>query len=467
MLEDRLALLRASARFSPEVVQDLATFLAGAPEEELFRMNPLRYAARHQLPERLAVDLFLHATNAGLLDFTWGVLCPACGAFLITPAALRALARRNCSMCEIAAPVTDSTVEVAFTVAPSVRRIRFHSAEALDLRRDWGALYFSPSSRIPDEFKALFKDSLVAVWTLPPGEELVLEHTLSAGQFAVLAPALHARVWLNVVPHGAPTRLSLDLLDDRFFPERVEVGQGPVAITVHNRTSAPVPVGLLKRPSNSSELAKTLCEMPVVRFDPFLTGKALVTSQTFRDLFRAESIPAEGGLEFKSLTFLFTDLTGSTALYERVGDFNAFGLVREHFTLLKDIVADRGGSLVKTIGDAVMASFPEPTPALAAAALMSREIKKVARGELELKIGLHTGPAIAVEMNERLDYFGRTVNIAARAQAAAQTNQIVCTEPVFRAPGADEVIRTMSLTARQDRAVFKGVEGEMTVHRLQ
>jgi len=219
-------------------------------------------------------------------------------------------------------------------------------------------------------------------------------------------------------------------------------------------------------------LSKTeACDVESTRpeLQPYLGGKRLVTHQSFRELFRAESIPSEGGLEFKSMTVLFTDLKGSTELYERIGDFRAYGLVREHFQLLRDIIASRGGSMVKTIGDAVMASFAEPTPALEAAAAMTREVRKVGRdgADLRLKVGLHTGPCIAVELNERLDYFGQTVNIAARVQGVAQASEIVITEPVHAAPGAQEVIRTASLHASKEQASLKGVEGQVTVYRLR
>jgi class 3 adenylate cyclase len=194
-----------------------------------------------------------------------------------------------------------------------------------------------------------------------------------------------------------------------------------------------------------------------------------VTNQTFRELFRAESIPSEGGLEFKSMTVLFTDLKGSTELYERIGDFRAYGLVREHFGVLRDIIAERGGSMVKTIGDAVMASFAEPTPALEAATAMSREVRRVSKegAQLQLKVGLHTGPCIAVELNERLDYFGQTVNVASRVQGVAGADEIAITEPVYTAPGAQDVIRAAALSATRERALLKGVEGETTVYRLR
>src|SRR3546814_18039453 len=67
------------------------------------------------------------------------------------------------------------------------------------------------------------------------------------------------------------------------------------------------------------------------------------------------------------VTLMFTDLKGSTALYERIGDARAYRLVREHFAFLGEIVREQEGAIVKTVGDAVMAAFPDPAAAVRAA----------------------------------------------------------------------------------------------------
>src|SRR5581483_303141 len=96
---------------------------------------------------------------------------------------------------------------------------------------------------------------------------------------------------------------------------------------------------------------------------PFLTAKRMLSNQTFRDVFKADNLHADQRLKITSLTFLFTDLKGSTALYERVGDLAAFDLVRAHFSALLEIIAAEKGAVVKTIGDAVMATFIRPEDA--------------------------------------------------------------------------------------------------------
>lgn len=471
-LETRLEVLRSNSRFRPETVNRFARFLQEAPEEALFRTSPMHFAADAGVSENEAVDLFLRATHAGIMEFTWGVLCPACGSFLTTPAALRSLQReRPCQMCRMSIKTEDDNMEVAFSVAPSTRRIRFHQPEGLDLRRDLLALMFSQSRTIPEPIQRIVGDSVLDSVALPAGGVHRFTAKIEAGKTYFLAvPLHHVYCELEAVAEGGVSTVNAELMDDRMLPGHVKVNAGEVSVTLHNRTSSTVRVALVKFWISKSEIVCDVGGMPPpVPFRRYLSGKRLVTNQTFRELFRAESIPSEGGLEFKSLTVLFTDLKGSTEMYERIGDFRAYGLVREHFGVLQDIIADRGGSLVKTIGDAVMASFAEPMPALEAATAMTREVRRVSRegAHLQLKVGLHTGPCIAVELNERLDYFGQTVNVAARVQGVAGADEIAITEPVYTAPGAEDVIRAAALSATRERALLKGVEGETTVYRLR
>ena len=94
---------------------------------------------------------------------------------------------------------------------------------------------------------------------------------------------------------------------------------------------------------------------------PFLTATRVLSNQTFRDLYRNATLDPEQRFKITNLTILFTDLMGSTALYDRVGDLAAFDLVRHHFSALLTAVGAEGGAVVKTIGDAVMAAFPTQT----------------------------------------------------------------------------------------------------------
>ena len=144
------------------------------------------------------------------------------------------------------------------------------------------------------------------------------------------------------------------------------------------------------------------------------------------------------GLRVADMTYLFTDLKGSTPLYDTVGDVNAYFLVRQHFEILNKIVRARTGTIVKTIGDAVMAAFERPQDAVSACIEMVQELTRfnqTVSQPLILKVGIHKGRSIAVTLNDRIDYFGQDVNIAARVQGLADGNEVcVATRRLMEAP---------------------------------
>ena len=205
-----------------------------------------------------------------------------------------------------------------------------------------------------------------------------------------------------------------------------------------------------------------------MEFEPYLSGGMLLTRQTFRKLFRSERVDEEEGLGVRQVTFLFTDLKGSTALYERLGDLNAYALVRQHFALLDAVAHRHAGAIVKTIGDAVMAAFSRPVDAIAAAIDTLQEIGRFNREHggpaIILKIGAHCGPSIAVTLNENIDYFGQTVNIAARVQSFADAGEICLTEALYTAPGVRELLATCDIV--EFDAPLRGVAGSARVYRL-
>ncbi|MEI6044909.1 MAG: adenylate/guanylate cyclase domain-containing protein [Chloroflexota bacterium] len=202
-----------------------------------------------------------------------------------------------------------------------------------------------------------------------------------------------------------------------------------------------------------------------------VTAHELLTVQAFRDFFKSESLPEGESFEVRRVAILFTDLAGSTALYTRKGDPNAYDLVREHFAILRQVVDSSKGAIVKTIGDAVMAAFTSEAQALQAAIQAQYEIEQFNQSRklpeydrLSLKIGLHAGPSLYVNLNERLDYFGSTVNTAARTEGQARPGEIVFTDAILNAPGVGDLLAKYSL--ENSEVQLKGLEGKTRLWRL-
>jgi class 3 adenylate cyclase len=239
----------------------------------------------------------------------------------------------------------------------------------------------------------------------------------------------------------------------------MELRPGPLRLSLENRTDRRILPGIW--------IANDTMHEFIGKRRPFLTAKRLLSNQTFRDIYRTDTLDVDQLLKITSLTFLFTDLKGSTELYERVGDLVAFDLVREHFRVLNESVAAEGGAVVKTIGDAVMATFVTPDRALAAALRMREAMRALnathGREDLLLKIGIHEGPCLAVSLNERQDYFGQTVNIASRVQGISQS--ILATARVIDNPQSTNLLGGGEKPKAQHH-MLRGVGSEVAIYEI-
>jgi len=280
----------------------------------------------------------------------------------------------------------------------------------------------------------------------------------------VFDPVTHATRFIDVKGEPTQQRQDLSVVFNKVQAPTgtVQLRPGPLRLSLENRTDTRVLPGVF--------IAGDALHDLLGKRKKFLTAKRLLTNQVFRDIYRTETLDVDQRLKITSLTFLFTDLKSSTALYDRVGDLAAYDLVKAHFRVLNEVVAAEAGAVVKTIGDAVMATFPTPDRALAAALRMRDAMRTLNAGrdsdEIVLKIGIHEGPCLVVTLNDRLDYFGQTVNIAARVQGLAQSRSIYATEPVVRHPDASRLLGSAGLTPVPQRASLRGIADAMTVYEI-
>jgi class 3 adenylate cyclase len=244
--------------------------------------------------------------------------------------------------------------------------------------------------------------------------------------------------------------------------DTVTLRPGPLRLALDNRTDSRVlPAVWVTNPA-LDDLLK--------RRKSVLTAARLLTNQTFRDIYRTDTLAIGQRLKILSLTFLFSDLKDSTELYERVGDLTAFDLVNEHFRLLQEIIASERGAVVKTIGDAVMATFETPDRAIAAAIRMREAMSDLGaerqHQSLRLKMGIHEGSCLAVTLNGQQDYFGQTVNIASRVQGLAASRSIMVTEPVVENAHAQALLETSGLTPAPRRVALTGIADKVSVYEI-
>ena len=144
--------------------------------------------------------------------------------------------------------------------------------------------------------------------------------------------------------------------------------------------------------------------------------------------------------------------------------------MRAHFRVLTEITGSEAGAVVKTIGDAVMATFPTPDRALAAALRIRSAMRKLneERGseDLLLKIGIHEGPCLAVTLNDRQDYFGQTVNIASRVQGLATSSSIYATGRVIAGPHSCSILDRAGLKPCPQDAALRGITESIAIYEI-
>src|SRR5712671_551213 len=359
-----------------------------APDRALCRVNVLDFAAKTGIDEERAIAAFLHAARLGLFELSWNVLCPGCGGVLDTSTTLKSVDKEEylCALCAAGYhPTLDEMVEVTFTVSRRVRRIAAHDPHELPFAEYFRQIFWGSGIDVPDDFEQLIEEIVLDSIELPAGEKALLSLQLPAEFVIVLDPVTHTTLFLDVKGEPTRERQNLSVVFDKVLAPTgtVTLRPGPLRLSLENHTDTRVLPGLWIAGDKLHEL--------LGRRRPFLTAKRLLTNQVFRDLYRTDTIDVDQRLKITSLTFLFTDLQGSTELYERVGDLAAFDLVRAHFRVLNEIVAAEAGAVVKTIGDAVMATFPTPDRAVAAALRMREAMHRFNDGrggeDLLVKIG--------------------------------------------------------------------------------
>src|SRR5580692_2913004 len=450
-----------------DIVALLERMVRDAPDHALNKINALDLAAKEGVGEERVIAALLNAVGLGIVEMSWNVMCPNCAGVLSANKSLKTLdrAQYNCAFCAAGYETTlDNLVEVTFTVSPRLRKIAAHSPDQLSTAEYYRQVFWSSAIDLPADMEVLLREVTLETVDLPPGERAILSLQVPEGTLIVFDPVTHTAQFLDVSGEETSERQNLSVIFNKLqVPvDTVALRPGPLRLALENRTDGRVLPAVWVANQALDNLLK--------RRKPVLTAKRLLTNQAFRDIYRTETLAIGQRLKILSLTFLFSDLRDSTGLYDRVGDLVAFDLVNEHFRLLQEIIASERGAVVKTIGDAVMATFETPDRAIAAALRMREAMSDLGaerqHQSLGLKMGIHEGPCLAVTLNAQQDYFGQTVNIASRVQGLATSRSIVVTESIADNAQARALLEANGLTPMPRRVTLGGIADKMSIYEI-
>lgn len=412
------------------IISRLENMITKEPSPKLVWMSPFRLARDWNTDPFETLDAFLFGTRIGIFDLEWDIKCPSCKGSTFSAESLYKLKPvSHCPYCRIdISGGFDDVVEVSFRVNENIRSL--------------GKIY--PYEIISHSLKSVEEHPFHA----EPGETVTKPLTLRRGTYHMHNDACTL---------GAPLLIreesQNETIDIRFVYDGEQVlrgtefyGPGKFNISLVNESDYPL------------DLKFALAEEY-----PWVSGAVVATSQIFRDLFSSELIDSDENFSVKNMSFVFTDIKGSTAMYERLGDSQAYYLVKEHFKIMREVVKRYHGSIVKTIGDAIMATFLISTDAMRAIFDMYESFARFnydnqERDDIIIKVGLHRGPCLAVSSNDRLDYFGRTVNISARVQGLSQGGDMVISETVHNEPGIKDIIKDSRWSFELKKAYLKGID---------
>jgi len=388
----------------PTLMARLEDFLERSDELSIQRIRPYVLADHWEVDRRMVLEMFLRATRAGILDMSWDLLCPSCRGTTEGHTNLGDVrGRSHCATCQIDFSVNfDHNIEVVFRPNPSVRAAEFDAAFCV------GSPQLQPH--------------VVMAQSISPLHSLPVNLRLETGRYTLRASNVPGSVSLFADAVGLP-KSDIRVTSFGWPPEQGHISLLPT-LNLINATDA----------DQTFQLERTAWS------DQASTAADVTALQVFRDLFASEVVRPGEEISIGSVTLMFTDLRDSTRLYRKIGDASAFGRVREHFEILEKAIASEGGGIVKTMGDSVMATFRNPVAALRAVWNAQTKIAEYGEPMLWLKVGLHRGPCIVVNLNDRLDYFGSTVNIAARLPGFSLGGELILSDEIHNDPEIQEFL---------------------------
>lgn len=386
--------------------EHLINFLHTADELDLNKISPVHLARLWKKTTHSVLELMLYAAKIGILNYSWDLTCPECRNHLSSTNRLSEITEPLfCNECNEDVYLDfNQTIYLVFHPHPLVRKLS-------KKRYCLGNPGLKPYIKLHQY--------------LYPGQKKFVKISLKEGNYRLGCEQIDARVDAIVNSKGIDNA-TIKFQDGEIGVESANLSHHPNLI-LENNTDHPIYV---------------YCEDRDNMFREISASRA-TSLQLFRNLFPQELIRPGKKIAARGQTVLFTDLINSSHLYHTNGDDLAIGQVMDHFEQLSNIITEERGAIVKTIGDAVMAVFPNPFCAVKAFHRAQKFFKEQRPSErpIQLKGGIHHGDCVAVTLNNRIDYFGTTINIASRLVEHARGGELVISSDAYKCSELREFIK--------------------------
>lgn len=451
-LDRILAELKQSAVKS-EILAMFREHLLHQGDDEVTDMRPYVWAAIWGCDRDEILRAFLYMTTAGILNLAWHLICPNCRVSKSKSSTLSGVADAfHCDFCGIMYENSlDKYMELCFSVNPLIRKA------------------YKPVFCIggPSISPHVYLQSFVRVGE--PVELTIPEHIHN---FRLRVLQANHSISCTVSSSDTSTNIAPDntLGNDQSTPivlrydrqgwpvNEINITELKRTFIIHNNTDADIVIVFEKAEWD----------------DVAVTAAKVSTMNEFRRMFSSEILAPGHEVGIENITFFFSDLRGSTIFYEHVGDAHAYGQVRKHFDFITEWIHKNRGSIVKTIGDAVMAVFEKPEDGIRAALDIQANVQwfnasmdDVGEQPIVIKIGVHHGPAIAVNSNSHFDYFGRNVNIAARTQGLSQGDDIIISSTCMYSAEVTQLLASRPVTIDKFETTLRGIEEQQIFYQIK
>ncbi len=399
------------------IAKNMAALMYHSDDDDVYKIQLPLLSKEWDVPIEELIKAFLKASYHKFFLISWDVICPHCKGTRSQFKHLQDLLEHNsCEPCQLDFQLNSlDLIDATFKINPEyrvVKEVTYCAAEPFKKVH-----MFTQEKLLPDERQSFLLN-------------------LKSGEYRLRILGHKQQLSIHVSCSDS-VGIHWDCKDSK---KLTHVGSH-INISIHN----------------SLEQSITYILEAIITPQNYLSPLTIFNEKLFKKLYTTESLPAGVQLRLPVQILFFTDIVDSTKFYQKVGDVKAYKQIKGHFDIISDVLDKHNGIIIKTIGDAVMATFKDPINVIEATKSIISEVEQAPHLDFKLRFSVHHGEVIAVNFNTGLDYFGDSVNVSAKLQGIANANELAMSEDFLESLGEYkkqfETIKRTYLTDREGHVI--------------